>query len=112
MFSLTVFDKHFCFSIASKQRGSCKGLLKDGEAYAYLLNVLVPEHGSPNILDVKDPVIRADLELDKSKFLYLLHKYSTKVQTAQQMHETLIIHAAKGLLTVVARVQETVFVLE
>ncbi|GKC33666.1 fimbrin-1 [Tanacetum coccineum] len=41
--------------------------LKDGEAYAYLLNVLAPEHGSPNTLDVNDPVTRADLVLDHAE---------------------------------------------
>lgn len=41
--------------------------LKDGEAYAYLLNVLAPEHGSPATLDAKDPVSRADLVLDHAE---------------------------------------------
>ncbi|XP_076949055.1 fimbrin-1-like [Bidens hawaiensis] len=41
--------------------------LKDGEAYAYLLNVLAPEHGSPATLDAKDPVERADLVLSHAE---------------------------------------------
>lgn len=41
--------------------------LKDGEAYAYLLNVLAPEYGSPDALDAKDPVKRADLVLDHAE---------------------------------------------
>ncbi|KAL4580031.1 hypothetical protein LXL04_016205 [Taraxacum kok-saghyz] len=41
--------------------------LKDGEAYAYLLNVLAPEHGSPATLDAKDPTERADLVLDHAE---------------------------------------------
>ena len=41
--------------------------MQDGEAYAYLLNVLAPEHGNPNTLDVKDPVARADLVLDQAE---------------------------------------------
>ncbi|XP_071730253.1 fimbrin-1-like [Rutidosis leptorrhynchoides] len=41
--------------------------LKDGEAYAYLLNVLAPEHGSPATLDAKDPTERADLVLEHSE---------------------------------------------
>ncbi|CDP13763.1 unnamed protein product [Coffea canephora] len=41
--------------------------LKDGEAYAYLLNVLAPEHCSPATLDAKDPVQRANLVLDHAE---------------------------------------------
>ncbi|KAI3755903.1 hypothetical protein L1987_55712 [Smallanthus sonchifolius] len=41
--------------------------LKDGEAYAYLLNVLAPEYGSPSTLDAKDPVERADLVLSHAE---------------------------------------------
>lgn len=41
--------------------------LKDGEAYAYLLNVLAPEHCSPATLDVKDPATRAKLVLDHAE---------------------------------------------
>ncbi|CAH1454344.1 unnamed protein product [Lactuca virosa] len=36
---------------------------QDGEAYAYLLNVLAPEHCSPGTLDTKDPAERANLVL-------------------------------------------------
>ncbi|KAK4355203.1 hypothetical protein RND71_024174 [Anisodus tanguticus] len=46
--------------------------LKDGEAYAYLLNVLAPEHCSPATLDVKDPTERANLDIvEGSANLYL-----------------------------------------
>ncbi|XP_058218826.1 fimbrin-1-like isoform X2 [Rhododendron vialii] len=41
--------------------------LKDGEAYAYLLNVLAPEHCSPATLDAKDPAQRADLVLEHAE---------------------------------------------
>lgn len=41
--------------------------LKDGEAYAYLLNVLAPEHCSPATLDTKDPTDRAKLVLDHAE---------------------------------------------
>lgn len=41
--------------------------LKDGEAYAYLLNVLAPEHCSPFTLDTKDPNERAKLVLDHAE---------------------------------------------
>ncbi|KAB1226986.1 Fimbrin-1 [Morella rubra] len=41
--------------------------LKDGEAYAYLLNVLAPEHCSPSTLDTKDPHERAKLVLDHAE---------------------------------------------
>ncbi|XP_039125109.1 fimbrin-4-like [Dioscorea cayenensis subsp. rotundata] len=41
--------------------------VKDGEAYAYLLNVLAPEHCSPSTLDTKDPTERAKLVLDHAE---------------------------------------------
>ncbi|GAB4849713.1 fimbrin [Ancistrocladus abbreviatus] len=41
--------------------------LKDGEAYAYLLNVLAPEFCSPATLDAKDPYDRANLVLDHAE---------------------------------------------
>lgn len=41
--------------------------LKDGEAYAYLLNVLAPEHCSPSTLASKDPDERAKLVLDHAE---------------------------------------------
>lgn len=41
--------------------------LKDGEAYAYLLNVLAPEHCSPATLDTKEPAERAKLILDHAE---------------------------------------------
>lgn len=41
--------------------------LKDGEAYAYLLNVLAPEHCNPATLDVKDPSERANMVLDHAE---------------------------------------------
>lgn len=41
--------------------------LKDGEAYAYLLNVLAPEHCSPATLDAKDPAERAKLVIDHAE---------------------------------------------
>ncbi|XP_052208723.1 fimbrin-3-like isoform X2 [Diospyros lotus] len=41
--------------------------LKDGEAYAYLLNVLAPEHCGPATLDAKDPEKRANLVLEHAE---------------------------------------------
>uniref|UniRef100_A0A7N0ZYZ3 Calponin-homology (CH) domain-containing protein n=1 Tax=Kalanchoe fedtschenkoi TaxID=63787 RepID=A0A7N0ZYZ3_KALFE len=41
--------------------------LKDAEAYAYLLNVLAPEHCSTATLDTKDPFQRAKLVLDHAE---------------------------------------------
>lgn len=41
--------------------------MQDGEAYAYLLNVLAPEHCSPATLDAKDPNERAKLILDHAE---------------------------------------------
>lgn len=40
---------------------------QDGEAYAYLLNVLAPEHCNPATLDTKDPTARANLVLDHAE---------------------------------------------
>ncbi|XP_042010361.1 fimbrin-1-like isoform X3 [Salvia splendens] len=41
--------------------------LKDGEAYAYLLNVLAPEFCNPTTLDTMDPYERADLVLEHAE---------------------------------------------
>lgn len=41
--------------------------VKDGEAYAYLLNVLAPEHCSPTTLGAKDATERANLILDHAE---------------------------------------------
>ncbi|EEF46538.1 fimbrin-1 [Ricinus communis] len=41
--------------------------LKDGKAYAYLLNVLAPEHCNPATLDAKDFTERAKLVLDHAE---------------------------------------------
>ncbi|XP_057765555.1 fimbrin-1-like [Salvia miltiorrhiza] len=41
--------------------------VKDGEAYAYLLNVLAPEYCNPATLDTKDPYERADLVLEHAE---------------------------------------------
>uniref|UniRef100_A0A1D1YW34 Fimbrin-like protein 2 n=1 Tax=Anthurium amnicola TaxID=1678845 RepID=A0A1D1YW34_9ARAE len=41
--------------------------VKDGEAYAYLLNVLAPEHCSPTTLDTKEPAERAKLILEHAE---------------------------------------------
>ncbi|KAH7844660.1 hypothetical protein Vadar_030379 [Vaccinium darrowii] len=41
--------------------------LKDGEAYAYLLNALAPEHCSPATLAAKDPAERANLVLEHAE---------------------------------------------
>ncbi|XP_077216466.1 fimbrin-5-like [Tasmannia lanceolata] len=41
--------------------------VKDGEAYAFLLNVLAPEHCSPATLDTKDPTERAELIIEHAE---------------------------------------------
>lgn len=41
--------------------------LKDGRAYAFLLNVLAPEFCNPATLDAKDPIERAKLVLDHAE---------------------------------------------
>ncbi|XP_074272972.1 fimbrin-4-like [Silene latifolia] len=43
--------------------------LKDGEAYAHLLNVLAPEHSNASTLETKDPTQRAKLILDQAEKL-------------------------------------------
>ncbi|XP_076905993.1 fimbrin-5-like [Bidens hawaiensis] len=43
--------------------------LKDGEAYAHLLNVLAPEHGSTKTLETKDPTERAKLIIEQAEKL-------------------------------------------
>ncbi|KAK9155439.1 hypothetical protein Sjap_002919 [Stephania japonica] len=43
--------------------------LKDGEAYAYLLNILAPEHSSVSTLDTKDPAKRAELIIQHAEKL-------------------------------------------
>ncbi|KAK4437536.1 Fimbrin-5 [Sesamum alatum] len=40
--------------------------LKDGEAYAHLLNALAPEHGTTSTLETKDPNERANLILQQA----------------------------------------------
>ncbi|MCL7031210.1 hypothetical protein MKW94_005241 [Papaver nudicaule] len=41
--------------------------LKDGEAYAYLLNVLAPEFCNPTTLESRDPIQRAKMVLDHAE---------------------------------------------
>lgn len=41
--------------------------VKDGEAYAYLLNVLAPEHCNPATLDAKDPDERAKMVIEHAE---------------------------------------------
>lgn len=43
--------------------------LKDGEAYAHLLNVLAPEHSTTSTLETKDPTKRANLILEQAEKL-------------------------------------------
>ncbi|KAK4799878.1 hypothetical protein SAY86_025243 [Trapa natans] len=43
--------------------------VKDGEAYAYLLSALAPEHAALGILDVKDPKQRANMVLEQAEKL-------------------------------------------
>ncbi|KAL8136688.1 hypothetical protein V2J09_002689 [Rumex salicifolius] len=43
--------------------------LKDGEAYAHLLNVLAPEHSTNSILEVSDPTKRAKMIVEQADIL-------------------------------------------
>nr|GMD30131.1 fimbrin-5-like [Ipomoea batatas] len=47
-----------------KQVANFSSDLKDGEAYAHLLNALAPEHSTTNTLETKDPTERANLILE------------------------------------------------
>lgn len=52
--------------------------LKDAEAYAYLLNVLAPEHCSPATLDTKDANERANLVLEHAERMGCKRYLSTR----------------------------------
>lgn len=54
-------------TICAARPNSCLLTLQDGEAYAYLLNVLAPELCSPSTLDTKDPTERAKLVLEHAE---------------------------------------------
>lgn len=45
--------------------------LQDGEAYAYLLNALAPEHCDSSVKDIKDPHERANRLLEQAEKLDL-----------------------------------------
>ncbi|XP_057955266.1 fimbrin-5-like isoform X2 [Malania oleifera] len=52
-----------------KQVSNFSSDVKDGEAYAYLLNSLAPEHGSASTLDTEDPADRAKMVLEHAEKL-------------------------------------------
>ncbi|KAK9285848.1 hypothetical protein L1049_025049 [Liquidambar formosana] len=52
-----------------KQVSNFSSDVKDGEAYAYLLNTLAPEHCSPSTLDTKDLTERANMILEHAEKL-------------------------------------------
>jgi len=52
--------------------------LQDAEAYAYLLNVLAPEHCSPATLDTKDANERANLVLEHAERMGCKRYLSTR----------------------------------
>lgn len=43
--------------------------IQDGQAYAYLLNALAPEHSGPAVLDKRDPTERANMVLEHAEKL-------------------------------------------
>lgn len=53
--------------VPGKQIVTFDHVMQDGEAYAYLLNVLAPEHCSPSTLAAKDPYERAKLVLEHAE---------------------------------------------
>ncbi|CAN1193392.1 FIM1 [Linum perenne] len=78
--------------------------LKDGRAYAYLLNVLAPEHCNPDTLDAPNPLERAKLVLDHAEKMgckrYL--KPSDIVEGSSNLNlafVALIFHRRSGLST-------------
>ncbi|XP_071700871.1 fimbrin-1-like isoform X1 [Rutidosis leptorrhynchoides] len=78
--------------------------LKDGEAYAYLLNVLAPEHCTPTTLDTKDPTERANLVLEHAEKMdckrYLAPKDITEGSTNLNLaFVAQIFHQRNGLST-------------
>ncbi|CAI9090126.1 OLC1v1024822C1 [Oldenlandia corymbosa var. corymbosa] len=52
--------------------------LKDGEAYAHLLNALAPEHGTTSTLEAKDPTERANLIIEQAEKLNCKRYVSSK----------------------------------
>ncbi|PPD80421.1 hypothetical protein GOBAR_DD22655 [Gossypium barbadense] len=78
--------------------------VKDGKAYAYLLNVLAPEFCNPLTLDTKDPVERAKLVLDHAERMgckrYLSPKDITEGSTNLNLaFVAQIFHERNGLST-------------
>ncbi|KAK4279182.1 hypothetical protein QN277_016929 [Acacia crassicarpa] len=53
----------------TKQVTNFSSDLKDGEAYAHLLNTLAPEHSGPSALSAKDPTERANMILEQAEKL-------------------------------------------
>ncbi|XP_075093759.1 fimbrin-2-like isoform X2 [Nicotiana tabacum] len=49
--------------------GVISQIIKDGEAYAHLLNVLAPEYTNPSTLTVRDPLGRAKLVLEHADMM-------------------------------------------
>lgn len=41
--------------------------MQDGEAYAYLLTALAPEHSTTSLLDIKEPTERAKKILEQAE---------------------------------------------
>ncbi|KAF5182770.1 Fimbrin-1 [Thalictrum thalictroides] len=78
--------------------------VKDGEAYAYLLNVLAPEHCSPTTLDTKDPSERAELILEHAEKMNCKRYLSPKdiIEGSANLNLTFvaqIFHHRNGLTT-------------
>ncbi|XP_012461317.1 fimbrin-1 isoform X1 [Gossypium raimondii] len=78
--------------------------VKDGKAYAYLLNVLAPEFCNPLTLDTKDPVERAKLVIDHAERMgckrYLSPKDITEGSTNLNLaFVAQIFHERNGLST-------------
>ncbi|KAG1363845.1 hypothetical protein COCNU_11G006720 [Cocos nucifera] len=66
----TIYDMTFCSPSLSFYGCKLHAMWDmDGEAYAYLLNALAPEHCSTATLDTKDPHERAKMVLDQAEKL-------------------------------------------
>lgn len=75
---MSLLDQFYIFSLVLKSfnnitatfsRFSWTSSIQDGEAYAYLLKALAPEHANTDILDAKDPNERAKKILEQAEKL-------------------------------------------
>ncbi|KAL7587830.1 hypothetical protein Lser_V15G38136 [Lactuca serriola] len=78
---------------------------RDGETYAYLLNVLAPEHCSPSTLDTKDPTERANLVLEHAEKTDCKRYLASKdiVEGSTNLNLAFVAHTAQDSLVTLRR---------